>query len=100
MQLNYYWDSACTDYANSVQVADGLDQGTCVQYYIAGSWSSNIADCYGQSANCGCYFFVSDNCSGEGYGADTYQAGDNCADNNGQGFQSFQCDWLDEVRIA
>ena len=45
MQVNYYSDQWTTDYMGQLTITGGA-QGSCLEYYIAGAGSMNIANCY------------------------------------------------------
>ena len=45
MQVNYYSDQWTTDYLGQLTITGGA-QGSCLEYYIAGAGSMNIANCY------------------------------------------------------
>lgn len=66
IQVNYYYDQGCSDYITSLDITDDfLD--TCVDYYIEGAGSFNIAGCApsdGDQAFCGVTFYTGPGCSG------------------------------------
>ena len=89
VQVNYYWDGACSNYAAQV---DYDSSWTCYNYYVAGSWSSNIANCY-NGDNCQCWWFATSDCVRTScMGTSHYgPGGETCFDNQGQGVWSFTC---------
>lgn len=87
-QVNYYIGGDCTDSADSVQLGWAID-GICQDYYIANTWSANIGNSYYGEIQC--YFFIEAGCNGDGYSAMYGGTDANCAQNYGDGFQSFNC---------
>lgn len=87
--LNYNWDGGCGNWANTVDVTYRFN-GKCANYYIAGTWSSNIGWCGAEK--CGCSFYDGENCSGTSKWTDASNGnGGNCQNNDGIGFRSFKC---------
>jgi hypothetical protein len=81
-QVQYYWDTGCSNYATQVEFAS--DYG-CYNYYIAGSWSNNIAHEYGNCCD-GVSLWPGDGCSGNP--VTWINTDGNCVDNNGVGVRS------------
>ena len=63
MQINYYWDGGCTNYAAQVDW-DSTWYG-CYNYYVSGTWSNSIATCR-SAYGCSCTFYSNSNCAGGG----------------------------------
>ncbi|KAI2629347.1 hypothetical protein GGS26DRAFT_592014 [Hypomontagnella submonticulosa] len=85
IQVNYYKDGGCSDYATSIKNVPS--DGSCYNYEWNGSNSANIANC--DWPNCECIFFTDGNCQNPKYSA--VWGSDNCASNWGGGFHSFTC---------
>jgi hypothetical protein len=90
MQINYYWDGGCKNYA--AQVDWQSNWYGCYNYYIPGTWSNSIATC--RSANgCLCTFYSNSDCTGGGTEWNAYRNGNNvnCNNNGGLGVRSLRC---------
>lgn len=97
MSIQYYWDGGCSNYAGEQMLgyADNHGPFECKQFYIAGSWSANIADCI-DTAGCNCTFYTDDQCKSEvkseyNTGFVYHGVQPNCAHNDGNGFRSYNC---------
>ncbi|KAJ2979663.1 hypothetical protein NQ176_g3109 [Zarea fungicola] len=97
MKIQYYWDGNCKNYAGEQMLgyADNHGPSECKQFYVAGSWSANIANCL-DSAGCNCTFYTDEHCWSEVKPEyNTYYVShgvnQNCAHNNGNGFRSYKC---------
>lgn len=97
MKIQYYWDGGCRNYAGQQMLGytDNHAPSECKQFYIAGSWSANIANCI-DGSGCNCTFYTDDQCQSPvepeyntGYVANGVHG--NCAHNNGNGFRSYKC---------
>lgn len=91
MQINYYWDSGCSDFATSLSIAYGLD-GVCLNYYYSGTQSANVADCAATFCQAG---FYSMGCGMYGWDSSYMdlaenpdQGSGNCVQANGDVFNS------------
>jgi hypothetical protein len=83
IQVNYYWDGGCTDYALDIP----NPPESMFDYAYTNTNSANIANCnYGY---CSCTFYTGPN--GEGSSQTVTYPSPNCASNWGGGFQSFSC---------
>ncbi len=85
LQVNYYWDGGCSDWANSLSITFN-DPSRCIQYDIEGSWSANIAACKDWSWGCYCDFYSDANCKNHAGYVDGV-ANNKCANNGGKGFR-------------
>ena len=96
IQVNYYTDGGCSDYATSIEYSDTWDSG-CYNYQWDGSNSANIAGCPSGDP-CECYFWPEENCQGQAQGYVTSvplsinPSATNCASNWGVGWSSMRCD--------
>jgi hypothetical protein len=88
MQVNYYWDGGCTDYALSIPWPPDNE---IYNYAYTNTNSANIANCDGYDY-CECTFYAGPDGTGESWSASYYVA-ENCASNWGGGFQSFNCQY-------
>lgn len=95
IQVNYYYDAGCSDYAVEV---DNVPTD-CFTWGWRGSNSANIAKCVNPATGqerqngCQCQYYTQPNCQGPSeyrYWID-YGFDPSCASNPSQGFQSFQC---------
>jgi hypothetical protein len=94
MKIQYYWDGGCSSFAGDREV-DDFESGNCQPWYISGTWSANIADCFDTFGlrGCQCTFYTTDDCSGSPYNTGFVPEGvnPNCVGNGGNGFRSFNC---------
>lgn len=89
IQVNYYYDGGCSDFAVSPpNVPNALGSGDSYGYQWTYSNSANVANCDGYLV-CVCLFYTGPNLEGSVQVAD--YGGHNCASDWGVGFQSFQC---------
>jgi hypothetical protein len=86
MQVDYYWDDKCSQYALGIK---NPPNGGIFGYQYTNTNSANVANCSGGANYCYCYFYTEAN----GAGTSDYAVwgGNNCASNPGAGFQSFKC---------
>jgi hypothetical protein len=95
LQINYYWDAGCTDYATQFNLeADA--QGGCINGDVAGSSSANIANC--NAEYCICIFYELEYCGGQSWEVDVgYGVNPNCVNDGGSGVAvgSFECEFPD-----
>jgi hypothetical protein len=87
IQVNYYWDGGCSNYALDIPMPPNLSN---YNYQYSNTNSANIANCDGYDY-CYCTFYTQPDSSGPSQEVDYY--GGNCASNWGQGFQSFTCSY-------
>ncbi|KAK3990436.1 hypothetical protein QBC44DRAFT_307542 [Cladorrhinum sp. PSN332] len=84
IQVNYYWDGGCGDFALDIP---NVPSGSCYNYAWSNTNSALVASCEGYRT-CSCTFYTQDNCGGP---AQSRSIGGGCASNWGWGFRSFRC---------
>jgi hypothetical protein len=92
IQVNYYWDGGCTDYALDIPMPPEQE---IYNYAYTNTNSANIANC--DYYWCDCTFYAGPDGTGESWYVSSPSpstAGNgNCASNWGGGFQSFICSY-------
>ncbi|RGP78605.1 hypothetical protein FLONG3_3227 [Fusarium longipes] len=87
LQVNYYWDGACQNYALSFNPTDG----ECYNYKVVGTNSAYLTNCDGNNV-CQCAFYTESNCRGDDNLVILKNPFiDNHCASNGGGWASVQC---------